>query len=261
MKFFTRPGILFLLTTVILFNGCSIFTRKLPERKAAEIWDKVRENTGTVVDFSAKSEVTIESGFKVIPVNAKIFFRAPDWITLRTYELIKLKLIEASLQKNNFQVYSLFTNEYFTGNLDSVDISQRFKLPLPDMDLRSAWLRLFNPLEPESKVAEVRENGNSYILVYPSGDLVREIWIDGSKMLVKRENVYNTEGSLKYYIAYDHYKKKNGVRFPRTIEMGDIDTGVRLTVETGKFEINQNVMDSDLLLSVPPSVQRIKLNR
>ena len=261
MKIFTRPGMMLMLTVVILLNGCSIFTRKLSERKAAEIWDKVREKTGTVVDFSAKSDLTIESGFKVIPVDVKIFFRAPDWITLRTYGPMKMKLIEASLQKKNFQVYSLFTNEFFTGNLDSVDISKRFKLPLPDMDLRSAWLRLFNPLEPEGKVAEVREKGKDFILVYAAGEWVREIWIHGGKMLVTRENVYDASGTLKYYVTYDHYKKKNGVRFPRLIEMGDIDAGVRLTVETRKFEINQNVMDSDLLISVPPDVQRIRLNQ
>ena len=260
MRLFLRPGIIIAFAALILFSGCSVFLKKLPERKAEEIWDKVRKNTGTLVDFTAKSNLTLESGIKVIPISAQIFYRAPDWVTLKAYGPMKLKLIEASMQKNQFQVYSLFTNEFFTGNLDSVNISKRFKLPLPDLDVRSAWQRLFNPLEPESKIAEVRENKKYYILVYPTGEYTREIWVDGSKMLVSRENILDKDGILKYFIAYDLYKKKNGVRFPRSIEIGDIAMGVKLTIETGKFEINHEVMDSDMLLSVPHDAERIRLS-
>ena len=96
-------------------------------------------------------------------------------------------------------------------------------------------------------------------MTYPLEDGFREIWVNGKKMLIYRENILDADGLLKYYLSYDRYKKRNGVRFPRMIEMGDIDQGVKISIETKKFEVNSNIAESDMILSVPPEVRRIEL--
>lgn len=245
---------------ITAFCGCSAMLKmELKDRNESEIWQQVRDNTGHLTDFFGHTELTVESGYMGVPVEAKIYYRAPDWITLRTYGPMGLKLLEASLQKNQFQVYSVFTNEYFTGCLDSVDVSRRFKLPLPGLDLRSAWQDLFNPQKPEGTMKDLRKSGRYYILTYPINDGWREVWIDGRKMLIARENILDKEGILKYYLSYDKYKSREQVRFPRKIEMGDIDRGVKLTIATDKFKVNSDIAESDMMLSVPPEAKRMKL--
>jgi outer membrane lipoprotein-sorting protein len=195
----------------------------------------------------------------VVPVEAKIFYRAPDWITIRTYGPMGIKLVEASLQKNRFQVYSLFTNEFFSGNLDSVNLATRFKLPLPNMDMRTAWQRLFNYTRPQETQIEVRNSGKFYILSYTQEQNLHEIWVDSRKMLVERENLLDSTGVLQYYTAYSRYKKRSGVRFPRHIEMGDIARGVKLKIEISDFKLNSSVSDADMMLSVPLEAKRVEL--
>ena len=260
MKISFRSMGALLATLIVLFNGCSVFLRTdLKDRKESEIWEVVRKNSGVVRDFYAHADLTIESGFRSIPVDIKIYFLFPDWLTFRAYGPMNLKLVEASLQKNRFQVYSLFTSEFFSGNLDSVKIGSRFKLPLPELDIRNAWQRVFNPQQPEEKLGEIRKSGKYYILTYRLENGFREIWIDGRKMLIYRENTLDSDGALKYYLSYYRYKRKDGVRFPSLIEMGDIDQGVKISIETKKFEVNSNIAESDMILSVPPEVKRIEL--
>ncbi len=252
-------GILIIILA-LLIPGCTKFLkRELEDKKAPQIWKQVREKTGSLYDFYAKSELRIESGFRIIQVNSKIYYRSPDWITFRVFGPMNLKILEASIQKNRFQIYSLISNEYFTGNLDSVKISTRFKISLPDIDLRVAWQRLFNPQPPDQRLIQVRKSGKYYIMEYSSPKGIHEIWVDGKKMLISRENMLNQDRLLIYYIAYDEYKKKDGIRFPRRIEMGDIDQGVKLTFECTKFKVNQDITDADMMLSVPPEAKRIEL--
>ncbi len=35
--------------------------------------------------------------------------------------------------------------------------------------------------------------------------------------------------------------------------------GVKLTIETGKFDINPDFLEAEMMLSVPPDVNRIEL--
>jgi len=241
-------------------SGCSSMLKmELKNRPESEIWQKVRDNTGQLIDFYGHTEITLESGYMGLPIEAKVYYRTPDWITLRTYAPMGIKILEASLQKNQFQVYSVFTNEFFSGCLDSVDIASRFKMPLPGIDLRSAWQDLFNPQKPEGMMTEMRTSGRYYIMKYPAKTGFREIWIEGRKMLISRVNLLDEKGVLKYYISYDNYKGKENVKFPRKIEMGDIDRGVKLSIVTDEFEINSNVAESDMMLSVPVEAKRVKL--
>ena len=244
----------------MLINGCSyILHRPLQPLTEAEIWEQVHKNTGSVNDFNCKAQLILESGIRRIPVSAELYYRYPDWITLRTFAPMGFRIIEATLQKNRFQVYSIISNEYITGNLDSVDISSRFKLPLPSIDLRNAWKRLFNPDRPFDTPGEVKTVGRYYVLSYAHSNSIHEIWVDGRKMLVDRENVLDQEGILIYYMSYSGYKKKSGIRFPRNIEIGDIDRGVKLTIDIDKFKVNTNFSDAKMMISVPTDVNRREL--
>jgi len=254
------PILLMLLCMIIIVNGCSfILHRPLQPLSETEIWEQVHKNTGSISDFNCEAQLILESGIRRIPVNAELYYRYPDWITIRTFAPFGFKIIEASLQKNRFQVYSLISNEYITGNLDSVDISTRFKLPLPNIDLRNVWKRLFNPDRPYDVPAEIKRIGKYHVLSYAQGEHFHEIWVDGRKMLVNRENMLDKEGILTYYMSYSGYKKKSGVRFPRNIEIGDITRGVKLTIDIDKFKVNTHFSDAKMIISVPTDVIRKEL--
>jgi len=260
MNKFTRHTIVIIWLISILLSGCSYRgAQKLPQKTETEIWEEVYSRSGSIQDFEGLAELTIESGIKVIPIQARIFFKVPDWLTVRTFGPMGLKLVEASLQANKFQVYSPFTNEYITGSLDSVNLSTRFKIPFPQLDIRSAWMRLFSPKPPDEQSGIIKTERKYYILSYPSDNNIHEIWIDSKKMRISRENLLDKNGILKGYIAYSNYKKKSGVRFPRIIEIGDIPMGVKLTIDIDHFKINSSVPDSDLMLSVPANVTRVNL--
>ena len=249
-----------ILIPLLFFWGCASFMPKdLPERSEIDIWNTIHKNTGSITDFQCKGMLTIESGIRKIPVEAELFFRYPDWITIRTYTPIGMKIIEASLQKDQFKVYSIFTNEFFSGNIDSIDLNRRFKMSLPNVDLRNAWRRLFNPDKPYDIPAEVKKLGKYYILSYRQENIIHEIWVDGKKMLVERENVLDEDGILTSYVFYSRYKKRSGVRFPRTIEIGDINGGVRLTIEIDNFKVNSSFSDAKMMISVPADAIRIDL--
>lgn len=245
---------------VISFTGCSSLLHKEPVKmNTEEIMKLVRERIGALTTLHSNAEITFESGFRLIPVNAKLYFTAPDWLTVRAYGPMNLKIVEFSLQKNTFQVYSLFTNEFFTGNLDSVDVSKSFKMPMPDIDLRSVYSHIFCPQDIVNARSEVRIEGKYYIISFADSNSFREVWINSRKMLIERENFLDSQKVLKYYIAFGDYKKKSGVRFPRKIEIGDIDRGVKLTIESKDFKINDSVKESDMMLSVPPDAKRMEL--
>jgi outer membrane lipoprotein-sorting protein len=223
------------------------------------IWAEVRNRNGTIADFKCESaKLTLESGFRVFPVNAHIYFRYPDWLTFRIFGPMNLKFVEASLQANQFQIYSPFTKEYITGSLDSVDLGTRFKIPLPDLDLRNAWSRLFNPTPFDAPVTETKIAGSYYILTYNFANRTHEIWIDGKNRSIYMENVKDSEGKLLANVTYTRYKKRSQVRFPRTIEFNDY-RGVKLTLEMNKFDINCHLSDADLMISVPADAQKIEL--
>lgn len=255
-----QAAVISTLCLMAVLSGCAKYAAiKFPLPTEAEIWEEVYRNTGSIQDFQGEAELTIESGFRIIPVQAKIYFRNPDWLTVRTYGPMGLKLIEASLQSQRFQVYSPFTNEYITGSLDSVNLATTFKLPFPNLDLREAWTRLFNPTKPHNRPAEVRSAGKFYILSYEQEDIIHEIWVNSKKMLIDRENLLDSTGVMLGYMAFSKYKKRTGARFPRKIEIGDIPRGVKLTIETHKFKLNSNIPDSEMMLSVPPTADRINL--
>ena len=244
----------------LLTAGCAEKgLKKLPEMTESQIWQEVHHNVGSIQDFSGSAELTVESGIKVISIQAEVKFKMPDWLTVRTFGPMGLRLVEASLQGNKFKVYSPFTNEYITGSLDSVDLSTSFKLPFPNLDIRAAWVRLFNPSRPESAPASVRAAGKYYILSYQTTDGFHEIWVDSRKMNLNRENLLDSQGVVEGYIAYSKYMKKKGIRFPRLIEIGDIPMGVKLTIEMQKFRVNEDLADSEMMLSIPPNVNRINI--
>ena len=251
------PILLMLLCMIIIVNGCTfILHRPLQPLSETEIWEQVHKNTGSISDFNCEAQLILESGIRRIPVNAELYYRYPDWITIRTFAPFGFKIIEASLQKNRFQVYSLISNEYITGNLDSVDISSRFGLKLPNIDFRKAWKRLFNPDRPYNTPAEIKRVGKYYVLSYFQDEFINKIWVDGRKMLIDRENTLDQDGILIYYMSYSQYKKKSGVRFPRHIEFGDIHRGVKLTIDTIKFNVNTDFSDANMMISIPANAIR-----
>lgn len=259
MKSYTRILTFAGLAVFILFTGCARQLKKLPDMTETEIWKEVHSNIGVIRDFKGEVELKIESGIVNIPLKATMYFRTPDWLTVRTYGPIGMKLVEASLRGEQFQVYSPFTNEFVTGSLDSVDLATAFKLPVPNLDLRSAWTRLFTLVKPASSPAEIRKSGKYYILVYSAEDGFHEIWVNSKNMLIDRENLTDKEGKLLNYISLSKYKKRHGVRFPRQIEIGDIAKGVKLSITTTEFAVNGDISDSEMMLSVPTNVNRTNL--
>lgn len=243
-----------------LFTGCAKRVTEVGELPVSEeILRATHKNTGVLRGFKAKSEITIESGFRRITVQADIYYRHPDWLTLRAYAPMGMKLVELSLQKQRFMIYSPFTNEYVTGALDSVNFSRRFKLPLPNYDLREVWSELYSGVGRGNEPARINRLGKYYVLSFEKGNGFKEIWIHRSKKLIFRENRIDSTGAVKRYLAFSRYKKKSGANFPRRIEIGDIDLGVKLTIETGKFDINPDFLEAEMMLSVPPDVNRIEL--
>ena len=259
MKSFSRILVFTGLAAFILFVSCTKQLKKLPDMNEAEIWREVHSNIGVISDFKGEVELKIESGIVNVPLQATIYFRTPDWLTVRTYGPIGMKLLEASLQGEQFQVYSPFTNEYVAGSLDSVDLATAFKLPVPNLDLRSAWTRLFTLIKPANTAAEIRKSGSYYILVYATDNGFHEVWVNSKNMLIDKENLTNKEGRLQNYISLSKYKKHQGVRFPREIEIGDIAKGVKLSITTREFKVNSDLSDSEMMLSVPPNVNKTNL--
>lgn len=244
----------------LLFSGCAVFQRgHLPLKSEEQIWAEVKKNNGVIHDFWGKGRITLETGYSVIPVSAEITFREPDWLVVRTSGPMSLKLVEFSLKGDRFQIYSPFTYEHVTGCLDSVDINTAFRIPLPGIDIRSIWTRFFNPVPPNSQVVKTARMGGSYVLSYDSGNMVHEIWVKAKKMNVERENIFTRDGALIGYFQFKNYKKKSGTSFPRTIEIGDIEGGVKLTLEIDKFKINEGVSESQMNLMIPPGVDKIQL--
>lgn len=259
MKIFFRTATISMFAALFLMTGCSKQLKILPEMTENEIWKQIHSKAGALQDFEGEVELEIESGILNMPLQAKIVYRTPDWLTVRTYGPIGMRLVEASLQGDQFQVYSPFTNEFISGSLDSVNLSSAFKLPIPNLDLRSAWTRLFTLVKPSDTPAEIKKSGEFYILVYTVDKGFHEIWVDSKKMLISRENLTDKEGVLLNYISFDKYKKHGGARFPRMIEIGDIHKGVKLSIKTLQFDVNCDIRDSDMMLSVPANVKRTHL--
>jgi len=255
--FFTVIGVALWLIFIL---GCAQKRVEVaPPPSSSRIWQEVRRNTGSLLTFKGKAEALVETGFRRIPVNLDIFYRHPDWLTLRAYAPIGMKLVEMSFQKQKFIVYSPFTNEYVTGILDSVNIGKRFKLPVPDFDLRRIWEDLYHPVAQNQEPTRITNSGKYYVLSYPQAKGFREIWIHRKKMLIYRENQLDSTGAIMQYLSFSNYKARAGARFPRLIEIGDLNLGVKLTIETDRFEINPDIKETDLMISVPPEVKRIEI--
>ncbi len=260
MKIELKAALTIVFSTLLLFAGCTRWGAELkPPPPADKIWSEVRNNTGSIIGFKGKAEMTIETGFRSIPVNAEVLYIHPDWLTLRAFAPMGMKLVELSMQKQRFMVYSPFTNEFVTGDIDSVNFSRSFKLPIPNYDLRDVWHSLYSPQAQKQKPSRIVNSGKYNVLVYPCEEGQREIWIHRKKGLIYRESLTDSAGVIKRYIAFSRYKKKSGVNFPREIEIGDIDLGVRLTIETRKFYINPDIPESEMMISVPPEVNRIEM--
>ncbi|MBL7191111.1 DUF4292 domain-containing protein [bacterium] len=250
--------LLFLISA--LFQSCAVFRRAEPPAKSEkQIWDEVRKECGVIHDFWGKCNITLETGYSVIPVTAEVVFREPDWLVVRTSGPMNIKLVEFALKGDKFQIYSPFTNEYVSGHLDSVDFSTAFKAPVPNIDIRTVWIRFFNPLPPDYKITNLGSYGGDYVLMYESEKVKHEIWVKSGKMRIERENIFNKDNELLGYYTFSNFKKRSGNIFPRKIEIGDIDGGSMLTLEFGIHKINEGVNESQLNLIVPPGTNRIYL--
>ncbi len=189
-----------------------------------------------------------------------LLFRAPNSLRFQGLNPLGLSILDLSMKDDKFQLFLPEANQVITGKSDSINA-------MPLLSIRPGeLLDIFRyPLmDRDKKVFSFEKVEDGYMLYQSDqkrpASIEKKTLIDRKTLLIKREYIYNEDGSINIEILHDNYQRVDRVMIPHSISVNKPKEQLTLRLIFKKIIVNPVIKDEEFAITAGEGAEVIEMN-
>ncbi|MBN1351619.1 DUF4292 domain-containing protein [candidate division KSB1 bacterium] len=250
-----------LLVSVFISISCSPSLRKkklsVDQINPRELKDSVDRNFLNLQTLRGRARLQIQMKDFAYEANSEVKIRMPDSLFLKIEVIFGIDVGFFFGNREQFALYSPQDNIFYTGSIDSLDLSKFFQIDLTYDDLLEAFAG--TPVIVPGKTTKIALDDGNYKLSSVTQNGLHRYWIDPDKSVIKKYQFYDRTGTLQIEKHYRRFKKYKDIYLPQIIQIKKPAKNQYFSLFYTSHEVNKNISPDEFQMNVPENARWIKL--
>jgi len=227
----------------LLLSGCVSSKKTVAERTltAAEVLRRVQERDEKIITLSGTGNITIESPESSGSGSFSAVVKKPDSARVELSGPFGIRIGTLALARQEIVYYDWRSNTATIGNPDEQTLRAILRIDLRFDEILHAFTGEFLAFSSDDSLESFRVDEGLYVLRYKSGDLVRELRVDGDSFLVTSYRLLDAEGNASLVALASRPDEIGRVAMPTLLRIIMQKERQSLTVAYGDMRINEEV--------------------
>ncbi len=237
-----------------LFNRAAFDLERID---TAALRVNIEKNFSRLRILSGRARITYEMPTFAYSGIAEVAMRLPDSVKVTMRAIFGMEVGSFFTDGKAFKLYVPMEKTLYSGEIGSMELTQFFQIDVGFKQLLATFTGAMLP--PDSELTVLGVEGDDLKLHAGSelGNLI--LWIEPKYKLVHKAEIIDFEGEALYRFQFNRFQKSRNVVLPKMISVEQPQRNERLSLYYTSRTLNDEVVDLDLLLTVPDDVEEIIL--
>lgn len=241
---------------VTLFYSCTASDIETPsDISFEELKARVNENSNKLFSLEADGEISIDSPTlsKTGSITVSIF--KPDSVYTKLEGPFGIDVADLLITRNNFVYYNAQENRVIRGPSTPHNLGLIMRIKVSFDELVNAFSGKFTFNDETYKDVNISISNGNYVVTVKSETEKKKYWIDSRNYYVTKIGTYDSEDNPKIEILYSNFYEKDGIYFPKNININRPKEKQNIWLNYYKEEFNNDKLI--YRLKIPKSAKQI----
>jgi len=245
-----------LLIPVALFYSCTASdVETMPDITFEELKARVNENSNKLFSLEADGEISIDSPTISNTGSITVSIFKPDSVYTKLEGPFGIDVADLLITRNNFVYYNAQENRVIRGPSTPHNLGLIMRIKVSFDEIINAFSGKFTFNDESYKDVNITKADGIYIVTLNSDAEKKKYWIDSRNYYVTKIGTYDAKDNPKIEILYSNFYEKDGIHFPKNININRPKEKQNIWLNYFKEEFNNNKLTYKL--KIPKSAKQI----